>query len=210
MTAEKPIPSRHRDPWNKGRMIRQKRPLPPKDVWTSRVRLQIEERRRDLAMFNLAIVGKLRIDDVWLVPPPAPPPGSRPGSSGTGQTSTRRADSRSQIMLSSLMTSGGGMLMASSQKLQTTSGEGSRSAACRPCTGRSHFRRNVSFCSLRRRRGYLASSRWSVGLHDILSLSTVPQYLGFRPRARRRQRQNMYRACQDRPLSAVPSLGSSC
>ena len=60
MTAEKRIPSRHRDPWNKGRMTGQKRPLKPKDVWTIRVRLQLEGRKRDLAMFNLAIDSKLR------------------------------------------------------------------------------------------------------------------------------------------------------
>ena len=58
MTAEKRIPSRHRDPWNKGRVIGQKRPLKPKDVWTIRVRLQLEGRKRDLAMFNLAIDSK--------------------------------------------------------------------------------------------------------------------------------------------------------
>ena len=60
MTAETPIPARQRDPWNKGRIIRQKRPLKPKDVWTIRVRLQLESRKRDLAMFNLAIDSKLR------------------------------------------------------------------------------------------------------------------------------------------------------
>ena len=60
MTAETPIPARQRDPWNKGRMIGQKRPLKPKDVWTIRVRLQLESRKRDLAMFNLAIDSKLR------------------------------------------------------------------------------------------------------------------------------------------------------
>jgi hypothetical protein len=60
MTAEKPIPPRQRDPWNKGRMTGQKRPLKPKDVWTIRVRLQLEGRKRDLAMFNLAIDSKLR------------------------------------------------------------------------------------------------------------------------------------------------------
>lgn len=37
-----------------------KRPLKPKDVWSIRVRLQLEKRRRDLAMFNLAIDSKLR------------------------------------------------------------------------------------------------------------------------------------------------------
>jgi len=47
-------------PWNKGRLIGQKRPLKPKDVWAIRVRLQLEQRRRDLALFNLAIDSKLR------------------------------------------------------------------------------------------------------------------------------------------------------
>src|SRR5215831_13767745 len=47
-------------PWNKGRLIGQKRPLKPKEVWAIRVRLQLEQRRRDLALFNLAIDRKLR------------------------------------------------------------------------------------------------------------------------------------------------------
>jgi integrase len=47
-------------PWNKGRLIGQKRPLKPKDVWAIRVRLQLEDRKRDLALFNLAIDSKLR------------------------------------------------------------------------------------------------------------------------------------------------------
>ena len=58
---ENPVsPPRRRDPWNKARLIGQKRPLKPKDVWTIRVRLQLESRKRDLAMFNLAIDSKLR------------------------------------------------------------------------------------------------------------------------------------------------------
>ena len=47
-------------PWNKGRPFGQKRPLKPKEVWNIRARLQIDARRRDLAMFNLAIDSKLR------------------------------------------------------------------------------------------------------------------------------------------------------
>ena len=73
MMTEHSIPTRQRAPWNRGRLIGQKRPLKPKDVWTIRVRLQMEGRRRDLAMFNLAIDSKLRgcdlvrlrIDDVF-------------------------------------------------------------------------------------------------------------------------------------------------
>jgi hypothetical protein len=47
-------------PWNKGRLIGQKRPLRPRDVWVIRVRLQVEGHKRDLALFNLAIDSKLR------------------------------------------------------------------------------------------------------------------------------------------------------
>jgi len=49
-----------RTPWNKGRLVGQKRALRPKEVWAIRVRLEVEERTRDLAMFNLAIDSKLR------------------------------------------------------------------------------------------------------------------------------------------------------
>ena len=53
-----------RDPWNKGRLIGQKRPLRPKDVWSIRVRLQVERRARNLALFNLVIDNKLRERDL--------------------------------------------------------------------------------------------------------------------------------------------------
>ena len=49
-----------RQPWNKGRVVGQKRPLLPKHVWAIRVRLELAERKRDLALFNLAIDSKLR------------------------------------------------------------------------------------------------------------------------------------------------------
>ena len=48
------------EPWNKGRLIGQKLPLKPKDVWSIRVRLQLLGSKRDLALFNLAIDSKLR------------------------------------------------------------------------------------------------------------------------------------------------------
>ena len=38
-------PRRQHDPWNKGRLIGQKRPLKPRDVWTIRVRLQLAPHR---------------------------------------------------------------------------------------------------------------------------------------------------------------------
>ena len=46
--------------WNKGRVIGQKRPLQPKHVWAIRVRLELAERLRDLALFNMAVDSKLR------------------------------------------------------------------------------------------------------------------------------------------------------
>ena len=55
-----PVSARSKAPWNKARLIGQKRPLKPKDVWAIRARLQLERRKRDLALFNLAIDSKLR------------------------------------------------------------------------------------------------------------------------------------------------------
>ena len=50
--------------WNKGKLIGAKPPLRPKHVWSIRTKLQIADRKRDLAMFNLAIDSKLRGCDV--------------------------------------------------------------------------------------------------------------------------------------------------
>lgn len=49
-----------RAPWNKGRIVGQKRLLLPKHVWSIRVRLEMADNRRDLALFNMAIDCKLR------------------------------------------------------------------------------------------------------------------------------------------------------
>ena len=46
--------------WNKGRIVGQKRPLQPKHVWSIRVRLEMADNPRDLALFNMAIDSKLR------------------------------------------------------------------------------------------------------------------------------------------------------
>jgi len=54
----------HREPWNKGKLVGQKAPLKLKDIWAIRVRLQISDRARDLALFNLAIDSKLRACDL--------------------------------------------------------------------------------------------------------------------------------------------------
>ena len=50
--------------WNNGKLIGSKPPLRTKDVWSTRTKLQVEKRTRDLAMFNLAIDSKLRGCDV--------------------------------------------------------------------------------------------------------------------------------------------------
>ena len=51
-------------PWNKGKLTGQKAPLKLKDIWAIRVRLQLSDNKRDLALFNLAIDSKLRACDL--------------------------------------------------------------------------------------------------------------------------------------------------
>ncbi len=46
--------------WNKGRVFGQMRPLLPRHVWSSRVRLEIADDARDLALFNMAVDSKHR------------------------------------------------------------------------------------------------------------------------------------------------------
>lgn len=57
---ESASPAPHREPWNKGKIVGQKAPFKPKDIWTLRVRLQMEDRVRELALLNLGIDSKLR------------------------------------------------------------------------------------------------------------------------------------------------------
>jgi integrase len=51
-------------PWNKDKLIGQKPPLKLQEIWAIRIRLQIDKRYRDLALFNLAIDSKLRACDL--------------------------------------------------------------------------------------------------------------------------------------------------
>ena len=51
-------------PWNKGKLVGQKSPLKLQEVWAIRIRLQIADAVRDLALFNLAIDSKLRSCDL--------------------------------------------------------------------------------------------------------------------------------------------------
>lgn len=48
----------HHEPWNKGKIVGQKAPFKVKDIWALRVRLQMEGRVRELALFNLGIDSK--------------------------------------------------------------------------------------------------------------------------------------------------------
>jgi integrase len=56
-----------RPPWNKGKLIGAKPPLRPSHVWSIRTKLQMADRKRDLALFNLAIDSKLRGCDLVAV-----------------------------------------------------------------------------------------------------------------------------------------------
>jgi integrase len=53
-----------RSPWNKAKLVGQKTPLKLREIWAIRIRLQLAERRRELALFNLAIDSKLRACDL--------------------------------------------------------------------------------------------------------------------------------------------------
>ena len=53
-----------RIPWNKGKLVGQKAPFKPKEVWAIRARLQMENRARELALFDLGIDSKLRACDL--------------------------------------------------------------------------------------------------------------------------------------------------
>jgi hypothetical protein len=46
--------------WNKGRLLGQKPPLKSKEIWSIRIRLQLADKLRDLALFTLALDSKLR------------------------------------------------------------------------------------------------------------------------------------------------------
>jgi hypothetical protein len=50
----------HREPWKKGKIVDQNAPFKLKDIWALRVHLQMENRVRELALFNLGIDSKLR------------------------------------------------------------------------------------------------------------------------------------------------------
>src|ERR1051326_6877613 len=53
-----------RAPSNKGKLVGQKAPLKLKDIWAIRVRLEMQVRTRDLALFDLGIDSKLRDCDL--------------------------------------------------------------------------------------------------------------------------------------------------
>lgn len=55
-----PVVTPKRKAWNKGRIIGQKWPLLPKQVWPIHARLELAGNLRDLALLNLAIDSKLR------------------------------------------------------------------------------------------------------------------------------------------------------
>lgn len=51
-------------PWNKGKLVGQKSPLRLRDIWGIRIRLELAQNARDLALFDLAIDSKLRACDL--------------------------------------------------------------------------------------------------------------------------------------------------
>jgi len=50
--------------WNKGKVVGQKAPFKLKEIWAIRIRLQMQKRLRELALFDLGIDSKLRACDL--------------------------------------------------------------------------------------------------------------------------------------------------
>ena len=53
-----------RGAWNKGKLVGQKAPFKLQEIWASRIRLQMQCRLRELALFDLGIDSKLRACDL--------------------------------------------------------------------------------------------------------------------------------------------------
>ncbi len=54
----------HRGAWNKGKLVGQKAPFKLQEIWAMPVRLQMQGRLRDLALFDRGIGSKLRACDL--------------------------------------------------------------------------------------------------------------------------------------------------
>jgi integrase len=61
---ESPQTAHHCEVWNKGKLVGQKAPFKLKEIWAIRVRLQMHDRLRELALFDLGIDSKLRACDL--------------------------------------------------------------------------------------------------------------------------------------------------
>jgi len=58
------IASKGSEAWIKGKLVGRKAPFESKEIWAIQVRLQMAERLRELALFNLGIDSKLRACDL--------------------------------------------------------------------------------------------------------------------------------------------------
>ncbi len=82
--------------WNKGRIIGQKRPLLPKQVWAIRARLELARNLRDLALFSIAIDSKLRGCDLVKLTSSRSAPNTPPTTDSSNSSKTsRRGKARS-------------------------------------------------------------------------------------------------------------------
>ena len=61
---ESPLTAQRLGASNKGKLVGQKAPFKLKEIWAIRVRLQIQQRLRELALFDLGIDSKLRACDL--------------------------------------------------------------------------------------------------------------------------------------------------
>ncbi len=60
-----PLLRKQQDPWNKGKLVGQKPPLELREIWA--IRIQLEHRIKEVALFKLAIDSKLRSCDLAML-----------------------------------------------------------------------------------------------------------------------------------------------
>ncbi len=54
----------HHEAWNKDKLVGQKAPFKLREIWAIRIRLQLQRRVRELALFDLGIDSNLRACDL--------------------------------------------------------------------------------------------------------------------------------------------------
>ena len=176
-------------PWNKGKLLGQKPPLKLKEIWAIRIRLQLDHRARELALFNLAIDSKFG-GAIW---------------SGFASTTSSRAVTSRPEQSSCKRRRSGRCNSRSPNKRETRSPLGSRRRICN--------RTSSSFRAACRRRPTIdpavLSDRWGLGGIDWARSGAYGTHSLRRTKPtliyRRTKNLEPFSCCSATPSSKVPS-----